>query len=143
MHYRWMKEDPAYPALFAEAKAKAIQSWEDEAITRANEGVFEPFQYQGQFVFPIKGYEKDPETGLPDKHKPIFGKVPYGVMKKSDRLLEFLLRGGKPDVYRDRGQVEVTGAGGGPIEIVERLTAARQRLAKKPKPTDDDGGKEE
>ena len=28
----------------------------------------------------------------------IFGKAPYGIWKKSDRLLEFLLKGAKPEV---------------------------------------------
>ncbi len=130
IHYRWLKEDPAYPALFAEARAKAVDAWEDECIRRANEGVFEPNTHQGAFVYPIKGYEVDPETGLPMLSRPIYGKKPLGVMKLSDRLLEFLLKGAKPETYRDRGTVELTGAGGGPIEIVERLNAARSRLAK-------------
>ena len=43
------------------------------------------------------------------------------MMKLSDRLLEFLLRGNKQETYRDRGTVELTGKDGGPIEIVERL----------------------
>jgi hypothetical protein len=29
-------------------------------------------------------------------------KTPYGIWKKSDRLLEFLLKGVMPEVYRDR-----------------------------------------
>jgi hypothetical protein len=134
MHYRWMQNDPDYPEAFAAAKAKAAQSWEDEAIRRAVEGVYEPNIHKGEFVYPLLGYAKkvDPETGesKTDFDQPIFGKKPLGVMKHSDRLLEFLLRGNKPDTYRERGSVEVTGAGGGPIEIVERLNAGRKRLAK-------------
>jgi hypothetical protein len=132
MHYRWLANDPEYPALFEAAKARAVQSWEDEAVRRAVEGVFEPNKFKGEFVYPVVGYEVDAVTGLPDRDRPIFGKKPLGVMKHSDGLLEFLLRGGKPETYRDRGSVEVTGAGGGPIEIVERLNAARARIAKPP-----------
>lgn len=135
LHYRWMKDDPAYPALFAEAKARAVTAWEDEAVRRATEGVFEPNTYQGEFVYPVKGYEVDPETGkfrenCLGNRIPIYGKKPLGMMKLSDRLLEFLLRGNKQETYRDRGTVELTGKDGGPIEIVERLNAGRQRIAK-------------
>src|ERR1019366_8190200 len=116
--------------LFAKAKAKAVKAWEDEAVRRANEGVFEPNVYQGAFVYPVKGYGVNPETGLQDAQRPIYGKKPLGMMKLSDRLLEFLLRGAKPETYREARTVELTGAGGGPIEIVERLNAARKRVAK-------------
>ncbi len=132
MHYRWMKEDSAYPALFAEAKAKAVQSWEDEAVRRANEGVFEPTVWQGQFTFPVIGFKRDAEGR--SKSKPIHSRTPYGVMKLSDRLLEMLLKANKPEVYREPRTVEITGAGGGPIEIVERLNAARKRVAKPAEP---------
>ena len=135
MHYRWMANDPEYPALFADAKAKAAQSWEDEAVRRATEGVFEPNTFKGEFVYPIVGYEVDKVTGedrissMGDRI-PIYGKRPLGVMKLSDKLLEFLLRGNKPETYREARTVEISGPGGGPIEIVERLNAARKRMAK-------------
>jgi hypothetical protein len=113
-HYYWMDHDPAYPALFAKAKLMAIDALEDEAVERAIVGVFEPTTYKGAFVYPVIGYEKDPETKdpetkEPDLNKPIHSKAPYGIWKKSDRLLEFLLKGAKPEVYGDRGRVEVSG----------------------------------
>lgn len=40
------------------------------------------------------------------------------AMKTSDTLLIFLLKGRKPEVYRER--FEHTGPGGGPIQIVKR-----------------------
>jgi hypothetical protein len=52
-----------------------------------------------QPLYPVIGYEKDPETKEPDLNKPIHSKTPYGIWKKSDRLLEFLLKGAKPEVY--------------------------------------------
>ena len=55
-----MEDDPAYPALFAEAKARAVTAWEDEAVRRATEGVFEPNTYQGEFVYPVKGWRGRP-----------------------------------------------------------------------------------
>jgi hypothetical protein len=128
LHYRWMKDDPEYPALFAEAKLKAADMLQDEATRRATDGVFEPNVFKGEFVYPVKGYALDAVTGLPDRDQPIYSKKPLGVMKLSDRLLEFLLRGAKPETYREAPQkidVQV-----GPIEIVERLNAARKRVAK-------------
>ena len=101
-HYYWTKNDPAYPALFAEAKLKAIDAWQDEMVERAMIGVFEPTTYKGAFVYPVIGYEKDPETTKPDANRPIFSQTPYGIWRKSDRLLEFLLKGAKPEVYGDR-----------------------------------------
>jgi hypothetical protein len=106
VHHKWMRERPEYPALFAEAKQKAAENLEDEAVERATVGVFEPTTYQGKFVFPVIGQRKDAKTG---ELKPIFSKVPYGIWKKSDRLLEFLLKGQKPEVYRERQSVEHSG----------------------------------
>jgi len=91
-----MENDTDYPALFAAAKAQAVQAWEDEAVSRAVDGVFEPNTFKGQFVYPVT-QRKDPKTG---KTRSVKGKVPLGVWKKSDRLLEFLLRGAKPETYR-------------------------------------------
>ena len=101
-HYYWKANDPAYPALFAEAKLQAGEELEDEAVERAMVGVFEPITYKGAFVFPVIGYEKDPETNEPDPERPIYSKAPNGIWRKSDRLLEFLLKGAKPEVYGDR-----------------------------------------
>lgn len=143
MHYRWMKEDPQYPELFEDARRRAVDLLEEEAVKRARDGVFEPCTYKGEFVFPFTVVRKpliDPSTGEQEKNavtgallfreERVYGKIPFGIWKKSDRLLEFLLRAGKPDKFRERSSVEVTGAAGGPIEIVERLQAGRARIAK-------------
>jgi hypothetical protein len=100
LHYRWL-DDATYMDAFETAKEEAGQSLEDEAIRRAHEGVLVPVFYKGKAT---------------------------GVQREfSDAVLMFLLKGFKPDKYRERGSVELTGAGGGPIEIVERLNAARKR----------------
>ena len=85
---------------YTKAKRKAADALEDEAVERAIVGVFEPITYQGAFVFPVIGYEKDPETKEPDPNRPIYSEEPNGIWRKSDRLLEFLLKGAKPEVYR-------------------------------------------
>jgi hypothetical protein len=84
-------------------------------VRRAHIGVEEPLVYQGEFT-----YERDAK-GRRKLKKPLF------IRKYSDALMMFLLKGFKPEKYRERGSVELTGAGGGPIEIVERLNAARKR----------------
>jgi hypothetical protein len=74
------------------------QRLEDEAIRRATEGWEEPVYQRGELVGHVRRY--------------------------SDALLMFLLRGRRPEVYGERRQrVEVTGAGGGPIELEGRPRA--------------------
>src|SRR5581483_12230405 len=52
-----------------------------------------------------------------------------GIFRRSEGLMGRLLKAFMPERYAERGAVELTGKGGGPIEIVERLQAARNRLA--------------
>jgi hypothetical protein len=103
MHYRRLKSDPAYKAAFEEAHEIAIQALEDEAVRRAHEGVKKPLVYQGQFTYA----EYDEET-----RKPIG--EPLAIREYSDSLLMFLLRGARPEKYRERHTV--SGENGGPIE---------------------------
>jgi hypothetical protein len=116
LHYQWLEKDADYPALFAKAKAQAIQALEDEAVLRSTEGVFEPCTFKGHFVYHFKEVQVpviDEKTGKPrvdpKTKKPMFETRevedltrPYGMFKKSDRLLEFMLKAWKPEVYRDR-----------------------------------------
>jgi hypothetical protein len=74
-HYKWL-EDPAYSAQFEDAKVDATDALEREARRRALEGVLEP-------VFQI-------------------GEKVGSIRKFSDTLLIFLLKGLKPDTYRER-----------------------------------------
>ena len=149
-HYEWMREDAAYLALFKQAQTEAAQSLEDEASYRAMVGIFEPNVYQGRWLYPQEEYEIEPAT----RNKPaemgwrdVPGSKPLGLWKKSDALLMFRLRGEYPEKYRPYGSVELTGPGGGPIEIVERLQAARARVRAArppeqpaaPEPSPDDG----
>lgn len=75
-HYDWMKNDPEYPARYEAAYNEAVDSLEQEAISRARDGWEEPV-YQG-------------------------GKYVGSIRKKSDTLLIFLLKGAKPEKYRER-----------------------------------------
>ena len=94
LHYRWLKEDLEYPALFAQAAETAIEVMEGEALRRAVTGIDKPIYFQGKKIDTIKEY--------------------------SDVLLIFLLKGARPERYRDR--VEHAGPGGGPIPVQHDLS---------------------
>ena len=132
MHYRRLKKDAAYRAAFAEAQEVAVEVLEDEATRRAVEGVEEPVTYQGQFSW-LPKVDEDGNVVLDVDGKPMRGKL-VTIRKYSDSVLMFLLRGAKPEKYRERHQVEHTGT----VTIVERLQAGRKRAAKKK--NDDESG---
>lgn len=117
-HYDWI-EQPEYKAAFEDAKEEAADLLEGEARRRAQYGVREPVVYQGELC-----YEKvvDPETGEITR-----GSKPLVIRKYSDVLLIFLLKGLRPEKYRDNMHV----SGSLQVNIAERLIAARQRLKKK------------
>jgi hypothetical protein len=87
-HYRWLEKYPKYRAAFERAQVVAAQWLEDKAVEGATDGWLEPVFYQG---------------------------MPVGAVRRFDlSMRQFLLRGAKPDKYRQ--SAELTGPGGGPIE---------------------------
>ena len=86
-HYRWLEKYPKYGEAFARAQVVAADHLESVAIKRASVGWQEPVFYQGKACGKVRRYDGG--------------------------LMQFLLRGAKPEKYR---QVEVTGAGGAPIK---------------------------
>jgi hypothetical protein len=113
LHYRWLAEDPTYAAKFEDAKEEAAQTLEDEAIRRAHEGVSEPLVYQGSFGYSRKWSKKKKDW--------VYGRKPLVIQKYSDALMIFLLKGFRPDKYRERGSVEVTGKDGGAIVLENKV----------------------
>lgn len=91
--YDHRKRHPDFAKAWDEAKAIGADTLEDEAVRRARDGWDEPVFYKGE------------ETGT--------------VRKFSDTLLIFLLKGAKPDTYRERH--EVTGKDGGPLDQIVRV----------------------
>lgn len=89
--YGWKDEDEDFSKRWDESVRLGTEALEDEAIRRAYQGVDEPVFYKGVVCGHIKRY--------------------------SDQLLVQLLRGKKPDVYRERGSLEVTGKDGAPMKI--------------------------
>jgi hypothetical protein len=131
MHHRRMRTDPAYQMAFAEAHEAALRNQAAEAVRRAQElednitfaeeelyrravyGYPEPVVHQGQFTYPplrnAQGHVITDEEGCT-----VFSKEPLTVTKYLSADLQFLLRGLKPETYRERH--EVTGKDGGPLE---------------------------
>ena len=105
MHYRWLANEN-YRKAFEAAQDVAAQILEDEAVRRATEGVLEPVFYQGEKCGAVRRY--------------------------SDGLMQFLLRGFRPQKYASR--TELTGPNGGPLEVSladVMLARRRKRLEEK------------
>jgi len=81
--YEWLKADSAFNAEFERAKEDVTDELEQEAKRRAYEGVDKPIYWQGKLVDTIKEY--------------------------SDTLLIFLLKGNRPDKYRERSEHHLSG----------------------------------
>ena len=84
-HYGWLKGDEEYAEAFEHAKEDAADSLEAEAWRRAVEGVEEPVGW--------------------------FRGVPGGTVRRySDTLLIFLLKGARPQKYRESAKQDPTAA---------------------------------
>jgi len=103
-HYIWLQESDAYRRAFAQTQVQIGDLCEDAAVARAIDGVEKPVLYQGR---PVR----------------VNGKQLF-EREYSDQLLIQLLRRFKPQEYRERTTMEVTGS----LDLVERLQAGRQRL---------------
>jgi hypothetical protein len=99
-HYVWLEKYPKYAAAFKRAQVVAAGLLESKVIEGAFDGWTEAVYYQGQ---------------------------PCGEVQRFDLGgRQMLLRGAMREKYGAHVEHDVHGS----IEIVERLTAARDRLAK-------------
>lgn len=78
--YQRLQTDDAFAKRYEEAKAHGLEGVEDEALRRATKGVETPVFYMGEKVATVTTF--------------------------SDALIQFLLKGGKPQKYRDRISTE-------------------------------------
>jgi hypothetical protein len=93
-----------FKALFDEAHEDALDALEEEARRRAVDGVLEPVYQGGEKVGTIRKY--------------------------SDALLMLLLKGKRPDTFRERH--EVTGKNGGPLHTqTDVIVKAKSSLLEK------------
>ena len=97
--YGWRDRDAAFAAAWDEAVEEAADLLEAEARRRAHDGVEEPVFYQGDVVGHVKKY--------------------------SDVLLMFLLKGIRPEKYREN--LAVTGTIQVNVGLADRLKDARAR----------------
>jgi hypothetical protein len=100
--------DPAFRARWADALDAAADRLEEEARRRAHDGVDEPVIYQGEPC----GSWVDAAGNVVSKDTPSARLVPLTVKKYSDGLLMFLLKACRPEKYRERQDVALTGQGG-------------------------------
>lgn len=124
--YLKAKADPAVAQRFADAKAEFADSLKAEALRRAREGTRKLLFHQGAPVY-LTRFKLD-ENGRPERSedgKPI---VEYQVDENgrpiqayesafSDRLLLAMLAANAPDEYATKSNVQLTGAGGGPVQV--------------------------
>jgi hypothetical protein len=111
--YRWRYADPDFAARWDAAYEEGTDALEDAARRRAMQGVDTPVYYGGKKVGDIRKY--------------------------SDALLMFLLRGRRPEKYRERlatdpahadiGPLGITYDGLSDLEFNQRLAALALRLA--------------
>ena len=87
--YDWRKADEVFATEWDDAVTQAIETAEAEAYRRAVEGVDEP-------VFGRVGRDQDGEVGV--------------IRKYSDALLTTILKANKPEKYRERADVQHSGA---------------------------------
>lgn len=93
-HYRWL-EDPVYKQEFETARQRACDRLVEEARRRAHEGAEEPIVYQGEIQ-----YQLDANGERTDK--------PVTIRRYSDVLLMFLIKGMRPEVYRENYRLDVS-----------------------------------
>jgi hypothetical protein len=103
--YVWLEDDEEFKKLYDQAHEDALDQLEEEARRRAVDGVLEPV-YQGGV-----------RVGL--------------IRKYSDTLLITLLKGKRPETFRER--FEHTGKDGGPIkaQMEQILKSAKSGLSEK------------
>lgn len=115
--HRWYKSNTKFREEWDQIQDAAAQTLEDEAVRRAVQGCKRAIYYRGKRVYAGTGKDR----------KPVY------ELEFSDQLLIHLLRRFRPALYRDNWHVEHSGS----LNLVERLTQARERLIALNKQRDD------
>ena len=95
--YDWRDEDPDFAAAWNDALEAGADILEDEARRRAADGVDEPVIAQGRLIRNEDG-------------------TPLTVKRYSDTLMTLLLKGRRPNVYRERVSADIEANVKGKIE---------------------------
>jgi hypothetical protein len=169
-HYEWLRNDPEYPARYAQARVEAGQTLKDDAVHWARVGVFEQYTFQGrpQFAHRLVRLYTLPDgreiraSELPEDQDALKAldiqstrvieeddpRRPLGQFRRSEGLMGRMLKAFIPAEFGDRSSIELSGPGGGPIPLEdERLKklsddelAQLIAIAKKLTPDSGDGG---
>jgi hypothetical protein len=117
--YDWRRADTAFQEAWDDALEAGTDLVEFEARRRAIEGVDKPLTYQGQFTYLYTEQRDDqgnivmdPATGHPVMvvDRDVNGNPKVLTAKEySDTLLMALLKAYRPERFRDRSDVNVTG----------------------------------
>lgn len=119
---RWRESSEWFDTMYSIAIEEAADRIEAEAYRRAVEGYDEPVIYQGMTTTVL-----DPVT-MQEKQ--------LTVRKYSDSLMAMMLRGARPEKYRENYKVEHSGAAGGvlvipaPIDPVSWAKQVKEQQAK-------------
>jgi hypothetical protein len=97
----WRRDDE-FEAKYLEALDRSVGTLEDEALRRAVDGTEENVYHNGMACGTVRKY--------------------------SDVLLIFLLKGARPERYRDNVRAEIVGKNGGPVEYRDMTTADLQHI---------------
>ena len=97
--YQWRKSIPEFAEAWDDAMKAGLLALEDEAHRRGFEGIDEPVFHHGREVGAVRKY--------------------------SDTLAIFLLKAHSPEKYRERSNLELTGANGGPVQLSHTERAAK------------------
>lgn len=109
--WRWREADEEFAKAWDDAIEQAADRIELEAHRRAVVGFEEPVVHKGVLSYRTERYV-DEETKeerwrvvLDDRGQP----VPLTIRRHSDALMGILLKGHKPEKYRDNSKVELSG----------------------------------
>lgn len=105
--YARRDDDELFSLAFAQARDDAADRLEEEARRRAVEGVVKLKFHEGTPIM-VPGVNADGTPAKNAKGEPIY--VPYVEHEYSDTLLIFLLKGARPEKYRENHKHEHTGA---------------------------------
>lgn len=100
---KWREQSEWFEELYCIAIEEAADRIEAEAIRRAVDGYDEPVIYQGMPTTVV-----DPVTGEQRQ---------LTVRKYSDALMALVLKGARPEKYRENHKVEVEGGAGGVLIV--------------------------
>jgi hypothetical protein len=106
----WRETSEWFEELYLTAIEEAADRIEAEAFRRAVDGYDEPVIYQGMMTTVLDEASGEPRA--------------LTVRKYSDALLQTLLRGARPEKYRESHRVEVSAAAGGVLVVPAPIDAA-------------------